>query len=323
MIRLADTFTPARRLFHGHTPGIDFPLNNQGSAMKPSTFALPILFATALIQPAFAQVANDYVLQCNGKTDYVTSDILIAGANTFTMEAWVNPTMSHEIDPESSAGVAGCTGQRYAIYPLHGTALWGAGHAGAGFSVGTNGVTVYEHAGDYMPATLVYEGTIKGWTHVAVVYRDRVPSLFINGDLVRTGVAGTMKFVHPSAGMAAKGRLVYGGIGGGPWGYFEGQLDDIRLWKTARSNEEIRTGMHSKAAGADLRASFDMNRTGAGAGLDVVVANGTAWSDVIAIGTTVGTVTTPVFAPRDRGTSPDNPPSNARAGTIGDQPSLR
>ena len=75
-------------------------------------------------------------------------------------------------------------GQRYAIAPQHGGDV---DYAGAGVSVGTNGISVYEHATDYMPSTLVYDTPISGWTHVAVVYNNGQPNLYINGTWVRTG----------------------------------------------------------------------------------------------------------------------------------------
>lgn len=60
-----------------------------------------------------------------------------------------------------------------------------------GISVGTNGVSIYEHAGGYMPPLLVWAGTLSGWTHLAVVYRNRQPFLYINGALVQTGLQST------------------------------------------------------------------------------------------------------------------------------------
>lgn len=91
--------------------------------------------------------------------------------NTFTMEVWINPTARHSIDWESTSGTDGVYGENYVVFPPHGDWTWGDGHAGAGISAGTNGVSVYEHASDYMPALLVWEGTVKGLTHVVVVYR--------------------------------------------------------------------------------------------------------------------------------------------------------
>ena len=87
--------------------------------------------------------------------------------NTFTVEAWVWPTTIHEIDAQRADGTDGTDGQRYLIFPNHNSGPWGGNHAGAGISVGTNGVSVYEHDGNYMPALLVWQGNLTSWTHIA------------------------------------------------------------------------------------------------------------------------------------------------------------
>jgi len=62
---------------------------------------------------------------------------------------------------------------------------------GAGVSVGTNGVSVFEHGGNYVPSLLVYDTPIQTWTHVAVVYSNRQPALYLNGNLVRVGLVSS------------------------------------------------------------------------------------------------------------------------------------
>ncbi|MBS1912662.1 MAG: LamG domain-containing protein [Bacteroidetes bacterium] len=251
-----------------------------------------IAMLVAMPAAAYAQQASNSVLACNGTTDYVVASSALDVTNTFTIELWVNPTTTHQIDQEVATGYqSGVKGEHYAVYPLHGTAIWGAGHAGVGISVGTNGISVYEHAADHMPAVLVYEAPIHGWTHIAVVYQDRRPTLYVNGVLARTGLASTMKYVHPSAGLVS-GRYVYGGIGGGPFGYFAGMIDDFRVWSHARSAAEINQTMRSPvpAGTPGLAVVYDMNRNGAGSGL--MVRNGSAPTNNAV---TVGTQSTPVF----------------------------
>src|SRR5688500_10204549 len=116
----------------------------------------------------FAQTTDDFALQFNGSTDFVAMPQDARLSNTFTIELWAKPTAPHEIDREWDGLYAGVAGQRYAVYPSHGTHCWGRGHAGVGLSVGTNGVSVYEHAGDYMPAVIVYKAELRDWTHIAL-----------------------------------------------------------------------------------------------------------------------------------------------------------
>ena len=49
--------------------------------------------------------------------------------------------------------------------------------AGVAISVGTNGVSVYEHAEGYMPALLVWEGELIGMNHLTVTYENKQPKL--------------------------------------------------------------------------------------------------------------------------------------------------
>jgi RHS repeat-associated protein len=147
--------------------------------------------------------------------------------NNFTLAFWVNPQSAHEIDGEATSGYGGVSGQQY---------VWGpawydefSGHSGAGVSVGTNGVSVYEHAGNYMPPLLVYQTSLKGWTHVAVVYENRQPKLYVNGTLVRTGLTSPKSFIH----------VTPANIGGMAYGYFNGQMDDVRVYNQVLSASEV------------------------------------------------------------------------------------
>lgn len=256
--------------------------------MNRTLLTSSLLLAAALCGRAIAQ--DGYAMRCNGTTDYILADAHNSTTNNFTMEAWIYPSTPHEIDREPGEQYGGMQGQHYVIYPTHGAA-WGAGHAGAGFSAGTNGVSVYEHADNYIPTVLTYEAPISGWTHVAVVYRDGTPDLYINGKLVKSGTKSPMRYVHPSGGNSREKHWVMGGIGGGPFGYFEGYIDNVRIWNVARTTEQVYATMQKAPATAPgLALSYDMNRSGEGQGLEV--ANSVKKS---AAGVTVGTRTTPVF----------------------------
>ncbi|MHB1349070.1 MAG: LamG-like jellyroll fold domain-containing protein [Desulfobulbaceae bacterium] len=145
--------------------------------------------------------------------------------DNFTMMAWIKPTATHQTDPESTSGTGGTFGQRY----LFGADFRGS-ESGAGVSAGSNGISVYEHGSGYMPALAVYTGSISTseWTHVAIVYANKRPSIYINGVLVRTGLQSLKAHVY------APTR-----IGGGDYGYFPGSVDEAALYNKALSALEI------------------------------------------------------------------------------------
>lgn len=163
----------------------------------------------------------------NGTTSYaVIGGGYTPPTNNFTMEAWVKVVGTHEIDPESTSGTAGTSGQKE---------LFGANHgeenAGAGISVGTNGISVYEHGAGYMPATAVYSGFIgTGWNHIAVTYTNKKPRIYLNGILVRTGLTS------PRGTVSAPTM-----IGKGSYGAFNGTVDEVRIYNTALSAAQIRS----------------------------------------------------------------------------------
>ncbi|RAP74562.1 LamG-like jellyroll fold domain-containing protein [Paenibacillus montanisoli] len=177
-----------------------------------------------------------YLQFFGGNGEIVAQSLFDSIRDSFTYEFWVKPEAEHEIDLESADGVAGVSGQRYVIAAQHGQQ---PNKAGAGVSIGINGISVYEHTTDYMPAVLVYQGSITDWTHIAVVYNNKTPSLYMNGKFIKTGVTSRKTFVHPSS--------IFASLQG--YGSFIGQLKDIRIWNYARSQKQIMNDMYKKLAG--------------------------------------------------------------------------
>lgn len=130
------------------------------------------------------------------------SDNNASVTNSFTMAAWVRPDAPIGLPQEADTGATGLGVVRNEVlYPPPGHEVYAdERHAGAGFSVGTNGVCVYEHSANYFAPLLVHGQSISDWVHVAIVYRDGRPSLYLNGKLVRTGLASKY-VVHPGVGV--------------------------------------------------------------------------------------------------------------------------
>ena len=160
--------------------------------------------------------------------------------NTFTVEFWVNPATTEPYNANQLTniydGVDG--GHHYAIFPT-----WGgdenSGKASMGVSVGTDGIAVFEHAGSYMPCLLAWRGTMTGWHHVAVVYTNKTPALYVDGVYKTTGRLSTKTYISPSYN-----------FGGGGYGFMQGGLDEVRIWNTARTGTEILTN-YNKAITPD------------------------------------------------------------------------
>ena len=144
--------------------------------------------------------------------------------NNFSIEGWCQPTATHGIDTQSTSGFGGNSGQKWITSPVQ-----MGSYGGAGISVGTNGVSVYEHGSSYMPALLVWTGTLSRMTHICVVYTARTPSLYIDGVFVKTGLTSPKTYVY--------GNIQY--IGYGQYGYFTGYIASIREYNVSLTAEEV------------------------------------------------------------------------------------
>jgi hypothetical protein len=109
--------------------------------------------------------------------------------------------------------------------------MHGPDSAVAGLAVGRNGAFVIERVSpEQVPAVLVADLPISGWTHFALVYDKGVPSLFVDGKRARTG--------------QRSGRKVFAGGGDPPSDlgvtyFFEGNESARETVARALSADEI------------------------------------------------------------------------------------
>ena len=159
----------------------------------------------------------------NGSTTVSTTGFRYS--DNFTMMAWVKVADGATITlpSQSSSGTNGTSGQHYLFGANH-----EGGNAGAGLSVGTNGIFVTAHGDGYMPPLAVYSGSLgTDWHHVAVVFNSRTPYIYLDGVLVQTGSASSRTTYSPTA------------VGNGSYGSFYGTLDDVRIIGSALSAQEV------------------------------------------------------------------------------------
>lgn len=180
---------------------------------------------------------SEWVCENNGRVYWSYGTV---PTDNFTMMAWVKAIDEHEIDEESNTGTSGTKGQRYVFGANHGQEF-----AGAGLSVGTNGISVYEHGTAYMSALAVYEtGLGTGWNHVTVVYTERQPSIYLNGKLVKTGLVSARATVNAPTS-----------VGSGNYGNFNGSVDEVRIVARSLTEEEIRVAMGEVCDEGDSNAA--------------------------------------------------------------------
>jgi len=142
---------------------------------------------------------------------------------TFVMAARVKPTKTIGLPQQAARGVQH-RDQNFVVFPAHGN-TWGGGHSGAGFSVGRNGVAVFEHWHQNIAPVLVWTAPapLDRMVHVALVYVKGRPSLYVDGRLVQQGVASG-QIPHPTSGEAVE---------------FAGVCDGLTFSEGAMTEDEI------------------------------------------------------------------------------------
>jgi hypothetical protein len=173
-----------------------------------------------------------------------TNNLILNCINNFSYSTWVN-SLSPIIIPleDVQTGIS----SQCVIHPTHG-ACFGPEqtNSGAGLYVGNNGVVVIEHSHLYVRTALVYEGAISNWNLITVIYENKVPKLYIDGQYIKTGIAD-FRDVHPSSGFDNTNYADYSksGFGSSFNGqsnqgiFFNGQLDDIAIYNRVLTQEEI------------------------------------------------------------------------------------
>ncbi len=126
--------------------------------------------------------------------------------NNFTILLRAKPSAEIELVKAADQGITMPRGQNFAVITRQGELMFGVGHVNAGVSVGRNGVAVWEHGARYLVPRIVAVQPINDTAHIALVYRDRVPTLYINGKTAGTAAASRFT-VHPGCPGPFKGEV--------------------------------------------------------------------------------------------------------------------
>ena len=228
-------------LVDGSGTVVDGPTLGTGGAIN---FATPLLSAPENFTVS-ATSGGTNALNFTGPQTYFDPNDNPSFTNSFTYEMWVNPTGVRVNEVESNGGSsAGTSGQKWALHPTH-----RGSNGGFGISIGNNGIGVYEHGSGFLPCLLSWSGSISGWTHIAIVVQNKQPRLYVNGTLVHTGLTSVRPNLVPSLGNGGTFGGQFGGIGAGVFGFYEGDISEVRLWSDVRTDTEIANNMSSCLAG--------------------------------------------------------------------------
>ena len=147
--------------------------------------------------------ANVVKYTINGKERFpnISKDLAVSDmdsiSNDFTIGLNVSPKAKLDNYKEKASGIINFSNEVNALNAEGKHMHLGNAHTGIGIIAGTNGVAVIEHGAGYRSAVLTHYTPIAEDTNIAVVYKDKVPTLYINGKVVKTGLKSP-RTPHPS-----------------------------------------------------------------------------------------------------------------------------
>lgn len=158
-----------------------------------------VVFRSPASTPSFTSIEKDGEVIMGTKPFPAAKPGLYPNiTNSFTISVWVKPEVNASI-PIGDEIFPSRSGASWVFYPPQGELIYGEGHAICGLVVGRNGIAVFERSrGDPEPV-LIAPMPLEGWTHIALVYRDGTPLLYVNGRIICAG-RKSHRIVHPGVG---------------------------------------------------------------------------------------------------------------------------
>lgn len=138
------------------------------------------------------------------------------------------------------------------------------------------------------------------WSHIAVTWNGTDASLYINGTIAEQTASFTAPSVDTNGSSPFRVGAIYDNPStpGDPWAVFwDGNLDEVRVWNDVRTQGEIQSAMHSPASTSDgdLAAYWDFNQIAT----DSVAALGSVGGDATLTKVGAGEVVSTEFATAD------------------------
>ena len=215
--------------------------------------------------------SQDYSIKFDGQNDYVfiSDNSLLDLAQDYTLEAW--------IFPESFSWLAGIISKYHT-------------NAANGYILRLTSQAPYTGLGFDELITPTNIISANQWYHVAAVKEGATRKIYVNG--TESQLSGSALNVTANNNPVRIGSD-YGGR------YFDGRIDEVRIWNTARTQEEISLTMNTPPSIEDtsLIAYYNFNSGSGdilfdqtGNGLDGAIMGGPQWVDGFTISGNLGDV---------------------------------
>jgi hypothetical protein len=234
-------------------------------------------FDTATVAVNVTEAGTDAgdALRFDGASDFVmlshTANMMGPDwQNTKTVSLWVKPTGTSWCNAPSPASCDAIFGDR--------PRWWGISR---GVINGADRIWVWNYDGKYQIIPITYN--VGEWVHIAMVHGNGVLHAYRNGQLIGSLASGATQ--QPATG--ALPVLHFGGIinnSSRNW-TFEGEIDELQIWNTARTPEQVGQDMLQPLLGtpAGLAAYYRMSN---GAGTALTDDSGFGWTGTLVDGGT-------------------------------------
>ncbi|MVN75178.1 T9SS type A sorting domain-containing protein [Hymenobacter sp. HMF4947] len=183
-------------------------------------------------------------LAFDGSDDYVAlpnTTPVPTGNSAYTLEAWIKP---------NAMGVEG----------IIGWGNWGVGNQVNALRLSPTGIINYWWGPDLVVTTPDLSGH---WHHVAATFDGTTRTIYLDGVAVGSDTPGSHTVPSPSN---LRIGCTNGPSPGGGYEYFNGSIDEVRIWNVARSAAQMKAAYTSWPAApqAGLVAAYDFDAGTAG-----------------------------------------------------------
>lgn len=184
-------------------------------------------------------------LAFNGSTSYVNlgNSSLDKPTSALSAEVWVYKTSWTAVNESYISNTQAA-----------GYALWASN---------TGSIFAYVHRnGSYGIVSTPMAALTPGWHHLALTYSGRFTKLYVDGILKGTDDAGATYPIAYAGNSTLLGAEAFTGSTPEPGYYFNGKLDEVRIWNTERTQCEIQSYMNCEIplSAPGLNANYHFNQ---------------------------------------------------------------